>query len=225
MNTIQTLRKLKEINSKLSLEEPTFARLYLEDSLVFLDINGIAHVIEIYFDGYIFIEQPNTMFKYYYKNNKITIYNTFNKEINNMFSYSGTINIKNVVITTNTGRTLRANVSSNQNQAIINKQKTKVEDDTLIINYDTIPKEPTIPLAPFKEGIYRKSLSSNSFNEQGKFQRVEKMSTADMKSSIPDSGKAPRYTTKRAVKMRRKTAPVKRAVTTKIRKDVKGGKY
>ena len=69
MNTIQTLRKLKEINSKLSLEEPTFARLYLEDSLVFLDINGIASVIEIYFDGNVFIEQPNAIFKYYYKKN------------------------------------------------------------------------------------------------------------------------------------------------------------
>lgn len=215
MNTIQTLRKLKEINSKFSLEEPTFARLFIEDSSVFLDINGIASVIEIYFDGDIFINQGSSMFKYHYKKNKITIYNTFNREIDSLFSYSGIIEVKDVIITTNTGRTLRVDVSSNQDQDIINKQKTNVEDDTLIIYDEMIPGEPTIPLTPFKRGVFKKQISPNSFNEQGKFQKFEKAYVSDRKPRVRKG-----YTG-----TRKRVTPVKKVVKTKIRKDVKGGKY
>ena len=69
-----------------------------------------------------------------YSRNKLTIINLFQKELpNKIFDFIGDMEILDCQVTNYSGETIKADITNNNRQTLIQVQKTNVEDDTLII--------------------------------------------------------------------------------------------
>ena len=168
MNKLKLIDTIKQKNS--NVDEVTFVKVYCEDESVFLDINAKIYCISLDYTGSIFIDSPSPLFRYYYGRNRITIYNPFKQDFpRNIMDYSGEFIVNNATITNFSGYSIRPVIINNQKQDIITIQKTKVEDDTLIIIDDSGDKEFKTHI---KTGISRmptgRSRTSGSTQVKGK---------------------------------------------------------
>ena len=106
---------------------------------------------------------------------------------------SGDISIYNCFIMNFDGSKIRATVNNNQEEELLNKAKTNMEDDTLVL-YDT-PKR--VVERPFESGLIKPRIDTSLINEFGKVQKVgkpdiERISTA-IETLIPIGDRKIRY--------------------------------
>ena len=145
-----------------------------------------------------------------YSRNKLTIINLFQKELpNKIFDFIGDMEILDCQVTNYSGETIKADITNNNRQTLIQVQKTNVEDDTLIIR-----EEPDVFIErPLKTG-------KNPIDLKG--YKQEKLDTDQLLTIIP---KLSEY------RKRRVSEPVVRTTTTTTKQiikktpTIKGGKY
>ena len=210
-NRLKILKEIVDTRSK-QIQHPNLVNIYTEEESLYLDINGIAFTVEIVYRGSIYIESNlGFMFRVNYSGNKITIVNLFGTSLpDKLFDFNGDIEIIDCQVTTYNGESIKASITNNNRQTLIQVQKTNVEDDTLIIK-----EEPeTFIQRPMRVG--KKPIDLSNRNR-------EKLDTNQLLTIIP---KFTEYKKKRIaapVTETKVTLPVKK--TIKKEPTTKGGKY
>lgn len=175
MASIKLYKKLKEIyNSKLSnIALVTNSTLNIIDNNIEIDLNGMpSNILMNYTGAGIFESKMPIDIKVKVSKNKILIINTFKRDIPSvMFSFSGDINITNCQIMNFDGSKIASTINNNQKEQLLDKAKTNMEDDTLIL-YDE-PKPQEVPA--FKSGLIKPTISPNAINKFGKVQKYSKI--------------------------------------------------
>ena len=230
MKLIDRLKKLKEV--AMPIKEPNISTIKEGSNLIYIDINGIPRSIAIYYSGYIGITKNLNpiFFRIKYGKSKITITNLFGAPINNkLFSFFGSMNIKDCDILTYSGKMFKASIERNIDNIKLNRKKTNLEDDTEILRGDYVYRETITPPSDtrYAGGYNNPTINSNVINPQGHYQQLEKLDEKQIASQTPlVSDKKVIKETKRDTKFYRvvKKEPAK-PVEKKEKKDTKGGKY
>ena len=179
MASIKLYKKLKEIyNDRLSnITLVTNSKLNIIDNNIEIDLNGKPSSILIDYTGVgMFQSKMPIDIKVKISKNKILIVNTFKKDIPSvMFSFSGNINIVNCQIMNFNSTKIQSSINNNQNENIIDKQKTNVEDMDLVL-YDKSRSEDT---RPFKAGLIKRTIKKSSIN---KFSKIKKYGKTEAKT-------------------------------------------
>ena len=151
MNLKQRLSILKNKNNDNVVVHPTDAKIYVGDSEIEMSINGTPSIIEIKYKGICALENKlPLLFKVNFTKHSIIIINLLKKELPKLlFNYTGKIEIFDCEILAYDLNRFKAQLYNNQLQEIVEGQKTKFEDDTMVI-YDE--QEDTIQ-TPFKRGF------------------------------------------------------------------------
>ena len=151
MNLKNILKIYKKANEDKAVINPASALISVGQSEINLNIPGVPSVIEVTYKGICNLGNllPIT-FKVNLLKNKIVIVNVFKKEIpETIFNYAGKIEITDCEILTFSGDRFKATINNNELQEIVDGQRTKVEDDTMIIHEQYEEEFPT----PFKRGF------------------------------------------------------------------------
>ncbi len=227
MASIKLYKKLKEIyNDKLNnVVLVTNSTLNIIDDNIEINLNGKPSSILINYTGAgIFESKMPIDIKVKISKNKILIVNTFKRDIPSiMFSFSGDINITNCQIMNFNGSKIASTINNNQKEQLLDKAKTNMEDDTLIL-YDE-PKPQEVPA--FKSGLIKPTISQNAINKFGKVQKYGKIEKETLVSAIRDF--APRVQKDAKYKPLKKAKqrivkPIKPKPTKKEKPKYEGGK-
>ena len=162
-------------------------------------------------------------FRITYKSNRIRIINLFNRKPPlRMFSYIGNLNIIRCQIMSYDGTFLKANITRNNELLKIQNQKTKVEDDTLIIREGVESEQ----IFPIKTGL--KKIPKGRILRKSNV--VERIDINQILTSITKPGKI--RTDIETQPRARETVPVEKAVRKELRtktstkdSEIKGGGY
>ena len=137
MSIIKINESLKSLHKRYSSAKkiPNQAVISLSNGIAKLEINGIPAIISIQYEGTgTFTSLMSLFYKVQISKNKIIINNLFRKPIpEEIFTYSGNINLIRCIIINGDGSKLDANITNNQNLDKINISKTNLEDDTMVI--------------------------------------------------------------------------------------------
>tara|TARA_R100001594_G_C4052733_1_gene265297 strand:+ start:5042 stop:5734 length:693 start_codon:yes stop_codon:yes gene_type:complete len=188
MALLKTLEDFKKTKDRISVEQPTKSKIDVLDSFIKIETNGIPSIIEIFYDGEILVDQAQfNFYRLIYAENKLSVFNPFYADIKNLtISYSGSLVVTKVIVTTSHGNKFIGSINNNIEQDLINKQKTNPEDDTLILHDEGDTLQKSIKKTPYRSGIARPTINANYFNEKGKLQKVERPTAASTKSSMQD---------------------------------------
>ena len=181
MSVVSLYNKLK--NSKLQdIEVTTSATLSVLDNTIEFEINGTPSNIMINYNGAgQFRKQIPANIKVKVSKNAILITNIFKQKIPNiLFEYIGNITIYNCQIMNFDGSKIKAIVNNNQNEDIINKQKTNVEDMDIVL-YDTPKTEIT---RRFRTGLVKPTIKKSAINKFGKIQKYGKTEAETIAKTI-----------------------------------------
>ena len=181
MSVVSLYNKLK--NSKLQdIEVTTSATLSVLDNTIEFEINGTPSNIMINYNGAgQFRKQIPANIKVKVSKTAILITNIFKQEIPNiLFEYIGNINIYSCQIMNFDGTKIQATINNNQNEDIIDKQKTNVEDMDIVL-YDTPRSEVT---RPFKTGLVKPTIKKSAINKFGKIQKYGKTEAETIAKTI-----------------------------------------
>jgi len=138
-------------------------------------------------DSYQTDQAQFNFYRLIYAENKLSVFNPFYADIKNLtISYSGSLVVTKVIVTTSHGNKFIGSINNNIEQDLINKQKTNPEDDTLILHDEGDTLQKSIKKTPYRSGIARPTINANYFNEKGKLQKVERPTAASTKSSMQD---------------------------------------
>ena len=180
MNLKNIFKIYQKANEKYSVIHPASAIISVGDSEIELNIPGVPSVIEITYSGICNIgNQIPITCKFHLSKNKIIIINVFRINFPSvLFLYSGKIVIEDCEILTFKGDKFKATINNNQLQESIQGQRTKAEDDTMIIvdDYETEIK------TPFKRGSRTHSIISTIQETKNKisgFSKEEKIGLAN----------------------------------------------
>ncbi len=186
MASIKLYKKLKEIyNDKLSnIALVTNSTLNIIDNSIEIDLNGMPSNILMNYTGVgIFESKMPIDIKVKVSKNKILIINTFKRDIPSvMFSFSGDINITNCQIMNFDGSKIASTINNNQKEQLLDKAKTNMEDDTLIL-YDE-PKPQEVPA--FRSGLIKPTINPSAINEFGKIQKYGKIEKETLANVIKE---------------------------------------
>ena len=171
MSVVSLYNKLNDSKFQ-DIEIATSATLSVLDNTIEFEINGTPSNIIINYNGACqFKKQIPANVKVKIGKTTILITNIFKQEIPNiLFEYIGSINIYSCQIMNFDGTKIQATINNNQNEDIIDKQKTNVEDMDIVL-YDTPRSEVT---RPFKTGLVKPAIKKSSINEFGKIQKYGK---------------------------------------------------
>ena len=224
MSLAKVLKGLREKNNKRNIRLVDSAKIYAEENGVFLEVNGNPFSIDIHYKGGAEIRSHlGAYFRITYKSNRIRIINLFNRKPPlRMFSYIGNLNIIRCQIMSYDGTFLKANITRNNELLKIQNQKTKVEDDTLIIREGVESEQ----IFPIKTGL--KKIPKGRILRKSNV--VERIDINQILTSITKPGKI--RTDIETQPRARETVPVEKAVRKELRtktstKDskIKGGGY
>ena len=186
MSIIKINESLKSLHKRYSSAKkiPNQAVISLSNGIAKLEINGIPAIISIQYEGTgTFTSLMSLFYKVQISKNKIIINNLFRKPIpEEIFTYSGNINLIRCIIINGDGSKLDANITNNQNLDKINISKTNLEDDTMVIQEQS--KEYDIKTS--YSGLSRKKIKSGTFNQFGKTQKYGKKEVEELSSIITD---------------------------------------
>ena len=197
MSLIKLYKKINEIknNSLKDIPISTHSTLSVSDNTIEFEVNGTPSSILINFSGTgRFVSKMPITIKTKIGKTAILISNLFREDIPKVIlEYAGNISIDNCFVMNFDGSKIRATVNNNQEEELLNKAKTNMEDDTLVL-YDT-PKRATE--RPFKSGAIKPRINTSLINEFGKVQKVgkpdiERISTA-IETLIPVGDRRIRY--------------------------------
>ena len=148
--------------------------LNILDNTIELDINGVPSNILITYSGTgSFLNKMPIDIKAKVGKTTILISNIFKRDIPNVIlEYSGDVTINSCQVMNFDGSKIRATINNSQNEQLLNKAKTNMEDDTLIL-YDE-PKE-KVSRGSNKSGLIKPTISPNAINEFGKVQKYGKI--------------------------------------------------
>ena len=228
MKLIDRLKKLKEV--AMPIQEPNISTIKEGSNSIYIDINGIPRSIAIYYSGYIGITKNLNpiFFRIKYGKSKITITNLFGAPINNkLFTFFGSMNIKDCDILTYSGRVFKASIDRDIDNININRKKTNFEDDTEILREDYTYSKATPSDTRYAGGYNNPTINPNVINPQGYYQQLEKLDEKQIASQTPlASDRKIMKETKTDTKTYRavKREPVK-PVVRKEKRDTRGGKY
>ena len=182
MNLKNILKIYKKANEDKTVINPASALISVGQSEIDLDIPGVPSVIEITYKGICNLGNLLPMtFKVNLLKNKIVIVNVFKKDIpKTIFNYTGKIEITDCEILTFTGNRFKATINNNELQEIIDGQRTKVEDDTMII-HEQYEEKFTIP---FKRGIRSGSFISAVTETKKKISGMSKEERFNLKETV-----------------------------------------
>ena len=181
MSVVSLYNKLN--NSKLQdIEVTTSATLSVLDNTIEFEINGTPSNIMINYNGAgQFRKQIPVNIKVKVSKTAILITNIFKQEIPNiLFEYIGNINIYSCQIMNFDGTKIQATINNNQNEDIIDKQKTNVEDMDIVL-YDTPKTEIT---RRFKTGLVKPTIKKSAINKFGKIQKYGKTEAETIAKTI-----------------------------------------
>tara|TARA_R100000808_G_C2084061_1_gene106871 strand:+ start:59 stop:652 length:594 start_codon:yes stop_codon:yes gene_type:complete len=173
MKLYQTLNDIK--NNKLKdVQTCSNSVLNILDNTIELDINGVPSNVLITYSGTgIFLSKMPIDIKVKVGKTTILISNIFKRNIPNVIlEYSGDITINSCQVMNFDGSKIRATINNNQNEQLLNKAKTNMEDDTLIL-YD----EPKVKVSRSsdKSGLIKPTIIPSVINEFGKIQKYSKI--------------------------------------------------
>ncbi len=208
------LKKLKQIvdNRSKQIQHPNLVNVYTEEESLYLDINGIPFIVEIVYKGSVYLDSNlGLKFRINYSGNKITIINSFGISLpNKLFNFIGDIEILDCQVTNYSGETIKADITNNNRQTLIQVQKTNVEDDTLIIR-----EEPeTFIQRPMVTG--KKSFDLKTIKQ-------EKLDKEQLLTIIPRITEYRKRRISEPVVRTTTTTPIKKII--KKTPTIKGGKY
>ena len=171
MSVVSLYNKLNDSKFQ-DIEIATSATLSVLDNTIEFEINGTPSNIMINYNGAgQFRKQIPANIKVKVSKTAILITNIFKQEIPNiLFEYIGNINIYSCQIMNFDGTKIQATINNNQNEDIIDKQKTNVEDMDIVL-YDTPRSEVT---RPFKTGLVKPTIKKSAINKFGKIQKYGK---------------------------------------------------
>tara|TARA_R100001082_G_scaffold41914_1_gene22300 strand:+ start:95 stop:781 length:687 start_codon:yes stop_codon:yes gene_type:complete len=206
----------------------TNSTLFILDNTIELEINGTPSNILITYSGAgTFLDKTPIDIKVKISKSSILITNVFKKQIPNIIlEYSGDITINSCQIMNFNGSKIRSTINNNQNELLLNKAKTNMEDDTLIL-YD----EPKIKVnrSSGKSGLIKPNISRNAINEFGEVQKYGKIEKETLVNVIrefaPRVQKDAKYKPLKEVKQQI-TKPIAKPNKPKEQKNIKyeGGK-
>ena len=181
MSIIKINESLKSLHKRYSSAKkiPNQAVISLSNGIAKLEINGIPAIISIQYEGTgTFTSLMSLFYKVQISKNKIIINNLFRKPIpEEIFTYSGNINLIRCIIINGDGSKLDANITNNQNLDKIN-----ISNDTMLIQEQS--KEYDIKTS--YSGLSRKKIKSGTFNQFGKTQKYGKKEVEELSSIITD---------------------------------------
>lgn len=181
MSVVSLYNKLNDSKFQ-DIEIATSATLSVLDNSIEFEINGTPSNIMISYNGASqFTKQIPANIKVKVGKTAILITNVFKQEIPSvLFEYIGNINIYSCQVMNFDGTKIQAVINNNQNEDIINKQKTNVEDMDIIL-YDT-PKSEIV--RPFKTGLVKPSIKKSAINKFGKIQKYGKIEAETIARTI-----------------------------------------
>ena len=229
-NLSRQINYRKSIKGDL-LKHPNNATIYADNGFVSLKINGIPHAITIYYKGEIYLHNPlSAYYRVKYSQHKLVVLNIFRKKLpEDLFSYNGNMTITDCDVSTYNGDVFKATIKRENVEILLNNQKTKLEDDTLIlreeVQYDTA--------IIGKSGFQKARINPNVLGASGKYQKLEKLDLNQIASSMEEkTTKRMKPTRQRGLRVRARTtsrAQRQRTIqkpTTIVKKDIeRGGKY
>ena len=141
MSRLKILKDIMNAKGK-NIQHPNKANIYIEQNSIHLELNGIVHTVEIIFKGEALLDSNlGLKFRTSYKGNKITIVNIFGYELpEKIFDFVGDINVIDCLILDYNGSFIKADITRNNRETLLESQKTNVEDDTLIIREEPIER-------------------------------------------------------------------------------------
>ena len=236
MSLLNTIRRIKKINIQEPMPEPTFANIYTLDNGIHLEIDGSFKVVEIYYTGVasVFGAEKSPL-RFQLNGNKIVITNILGRLINStntgtgtLCLYSGYLNIEDCTIITHQNKKFKASIDKNIDESSIDKMKTKLEDDTLIIQHEEqFEKIGSRVISPMQRSVARRTIPSSAVSVDGKIQIPEKLKPTDYspkyleKSTMQQPLRSTQKATKTLVKVK---APMIKKEPIKIKtKPTKGG--
>lgn len=181
MSVVSLYNKLNDSKFQ-DIKIATSATLSVLDNSIEFEINGTPSNIMISYNGAgQFTKQIPANIKVKVGKTAILITNVFKQEIPSvLFEYIGNINIYSCQVMNFDGTKIQAVINNNQNEDIINKQKTNVEDMDIIL-YDT-PKSEIV--RPFKTGLVKPSIKKSAINKFGKIQKYGKIEAETIARTI-----------------------------------------
>lgn len=182
MKLYQALNNIK--NNKLKgVQTCSNSTLNILDNTIELDINGVPSNILITYSGAgNFLSKMPIDIKVKVGKTTILISNIFKRDIPSVIlEYLGDIIINSCQIMNFDGSKIRATINNNQNEQLLNKAKTKMEDDTLILYDEQKIKESR---SSDKSGLIKPTISTNAINEFGKVQKYGKIEKETLASVV-----------------------------------------
>ena len=218
-----SLYKVRERLSKSikNIQEPNTATIYSEDNSLYLITNGIFFSVTILYKGNVYLEDKlNYLFTIDYKSNKLTIVNLFKtKAPEILFNYEGDFEILSCEILTYQGNYIKGNFKNNAKQILIDRQKTNLEDETLIIREEVVTKK--IQRVGKKKVDIKALLSKTNIANILSANSIEKLDKDQLSTIVPKFAEdRARITT--TIGKQRVTTPVKKVIK---KTPTKGGKY
>ena len=186
MSSLKLYKKLKQIyNNKLSnIPLVTSSTLNIIDNNIEIDLNGMPSSILIDYTGSgIFQSEMPINIKVKISKNKILIVNTFKKNIPSfILSFSGNINITHCQIMNFDSSKIASTINNNQKEQLLDKAKTNMEDDTLVLYEESKP----IETSAYKSGLIKPTINPNTINKFGKIQKYGKIEKQSIVNTIVD---------------------------------------
>ena len=173
MKLYQTLNNIKS-NKLKDVQTCSNSVLNILDNTIELDINGIpSNVLITYSETGNFLSKMPIDIKVKVGKTTILISNIFKRNIPSVIlEYSGDITINSCQVMSFDGSKIRATINNNQNEQLLDKAKTNMEDDSLIL-YD----EPKVKVSRSsdKSGLIKPTIIPSAINEFGKIQKYGKI--------------------------------------------------
>ena len=185
MSIVKLNKKLNNILKDKFQNIPiaTSSTLSILDNKIEFEINGVPSNIIINYSGTgKFISKMPIDIKTRIGKSIILITNLFRRNIpNTILEYSGDITIYSCQIMNFDGSKIRATINNNQNEQLLDKAKTNLEDDTLIL-YD----EPKVKVrrSSSNSGLIKPTINPSAINEFGKIQKYGKIEKETLASAI-----------------------------------------
>ena len=167
--SVKNIQKiLSFINENSKIVQSTDAELKIDDNIISFFSNGMPSSIIINYKGAPAIERLHSAYiKTQIGKNVIIINNVFRKPIpEKLLKFYGNLEILSCRVLTLSGNSFLATLTDNTLEAIIQKRRTNLEDETLVL-YDTPPQkiERPFPRGLIKRNVNIKNLKSSSKTE------------------------------------------------------------
>ena len=172
MKLYNTLNNIKN-NNLVDIKTSTSSILYIVDNTIEFEINGTPSNILITYSGAgNFMSKMPIDIKVKIGKSTILISNVFKKDIPKVIlEYSGNITINSCQVMNFDGSKIRSIINNSQNEQLLDKSKTNMEDDTLIL-YDE-PKT-KISRSSSNSKLIKPRIKPNAINKFGKIQKYGK---------------------------------------------------